>query len=58
MNAQDMLNTLLQLQMAGVDLNKLELVTICSSYDHLGQYELVESFPTQILVHDNQVVIQ
>jgi|LakMenEpi03Aug12_release.lakeMendotaPanAssembly.Ray.scaffolds.fasta_scaffold3805215_2 hypothetical protein len=58
MNAQDILNTLLQLQMAGVDLNELELVTICSSYNYLGQCELVESYPAEIVVNDNQVVIQ
>jgi len=57
MNAQDMMNTLLQLQMAGVDLNQLEIVISVSVYDNLGQCEIVQSWPSSISVNNNELVI-
>jgi hypothetical protein len=53
MTAQDLLNTLLHLQLAGVDLSKLEIITEAADFvDKSGQSYYNENCPKTIEISD------
>jgi hypothetical protein len=52
MNAQDLLDRLLEAKLAGVDLATLELVVEYSVYDGLGQCEDCETYPSEVVIDE------
>lgn len=57
MNGQDLLNFLLSVQSAGIDLHNFEILTRSTTYDGLGQGEDLETYPTHVEIDDNYVVL-
>ena len=59
MNAQQLLEILLQASNAGIDLTTLEVVTVATVYDGDGRGELVESWPSleNVEVSDSELRI-
>ena len=57
MNAQHLLNFLLAAANAGVDLREFEVMTRSTTYDGLGQGEDHETYPEQVELDDNYLIL-
>lgn len=57
MNAQDLLDRLLEAKLAGVDLTALEVIAEYSVYDGLGQCEDSETYPSEVLIDETHFIL-
>lgn len=57
MNGQDLLNFLLSVQQAGIDLNTLDIMVEYSTYDEYAGYSGGETYPSNVSINNNELVL-